>query len=177
MLGEPATASETGVTEVFGASAAAALYRREMLDEIGGFDESFFAYLEDTDVAWRARMAGWRCVHAPAAVARHHHSATLGHGSPAKHLLVGRNRVRMLAKNATSKHLARYALGMIAYDLAYIAFAGATSRTIAPLQGRASGLSHWLEDRRSNVVRRPTELAKPFGFRGALRRNRSYSFH
>ena len=52
---------------------------------------------------WRGARGwpGWRCVLAPRAVALHHHSATLGHGSKAKHLLVGRNRVRMLAKNAS----------------------------------------------------------------------------
>src|SRR5204862_527470 len=83
-----------------GASAALALHRRAMLDAIGGLDASFFAYLEDADLAWRARMAGWRCVLAPRAIALHRHSPTLGHGSNAKHLLVGRNRVRMLAKNA-----------------------------------------------------------------------------
>jgi GT2 family glycosyltransferase len=174
LLGEPVTASESDLTEVFGASGAAALYRRTMLEQIGGFDESFFAYLEDADVAWRARMAGWRCLYAPAAVVHHHHSMSLGHGSPAKHFLVGRNRVRMLAKNATTTHLARYALGIVAYDLAYVVFAGATTRSVAPLRGRAAGLVHWLEDRRG-VARRPVALAKPFGFRGALRRHRSYS--
>ena len=49
------------VEEVFGASACVALYRRAMLDAIGGFDASFFAFGEDADVAWRARIAGWSC--------------------------------------------------------------------------------------------------------------------
>jgi len=53
LLGEPVAASETQPTEVFGACGGAALYRREMLDEIGGFDESFFFALDDADVSWR----------------------------------------------------------------------------------------------------------------------------
>src|SRR5207249_365571 len=75
-LGEAASACETEPVEVFGASAALALHRRAMLDAIGGLDASFFAYLEDADLAWRARMAGWRCVLAPRAIALHHHSPT-----------------------------------------------------------------------------------------------------
>jgi len=60
---------------VFGACGAAALYRRAMLDDLalGGeyFDEGFFAYYEDADLAWRAQLRGWRCVYAPRAVATH----------------------------------------------------------------------------------------------------------
>src|ERR1035441_7651064 len=60
---------------VFGACAAAALYRREMIDDvsIGGdfFDPDFFAYREDADVAWRAQLLGWRCIYAPSAVGWH----------------------------------------------------------------------------------------------------------
>ena len=56
--------------DVFGGSGAFTAYCREMIDDIGGFDESFFAYYEDADVAWRARMAGWRCLFTPCARAR-----------------------------------------------------------------------------------------------------------
>jgi len=60
---------------VFGASAAAALYRREMVADIsqndGFFDPDFFTYREDADVAWRAQLLGWRCIYAPHAVAHH----------------------------------------------------------------------------------------------------------
>ena len=51
-----------------------------MLDAIGGFDVSFFAYREDADVAWRARMAGWSALYVPASVAYHHGSATARRG-------------------------------------------------------------------------------------------------
>ncbi len=61
--------------EVFGVCAAAALYRRAMLDDVrvGSeyFDAAFFAYLEDVDLDWRARLRGWKAYYLPAAVAQH----------------------------------------------------------------------------------------------------------
>ena len=79
---------EAAPIEVFGTSAGAALYRKRMLEEVP-FDGSFFAYYEDVVVAWRARMRGWRCMYAPAAVVAHHHSATARHASPLKYYWSG----------------------------------------------------------------------------------------
>lgn len=66
--------------EVFGVSAAAAVYRRSFLDDaaIGGqpFDESFFAYREDADLAWRGRLFGWRALSVPLAVGYHVRTVT-----------------------------------------------------------------------------------------------------
>lgn len=76
----------------------AAMYKRAMLDEIGGFDEDFFAYGDDAELGLRARIAGWRCLYTPRAVARHHHSATLGRGSMRRLVLIERNRVLLAAK-------------------------------------------------------------------------------
>ena len=155
---------------MFGASATLALYRRAMLDSLGGLDASFFAYLEDADLAWRARMAGWRCVLAPRAVALHHHSATLGHGSDAKYLLVGRNRVRMLAKNASARQLRRRLVAIVAYDLLYVAHAAVSDRTLAPLAGRLDGLREWRAYRAAGrPARRETRLPPSPGVRAALR--------
>jgi GT2 family glycosyltransferase len=174
-LGEPASACEAEPVEVFGASAALALYRRAMLDAVGGFDGSFFAYLEDADLAWRARMAGWRCVLVPRAVALHHHSPTLGHGSEAKHRLVGRNRVRMLAKNASPHQLRRRLPRIVAYDLLYVGYVAATARTLAPLAGRLDGLGDWRAYREAGrAKRRELPLSPSPGLRAALRRNRAY---
>jgi GT2 family glycosyltransferase len=61
---------------VFGACGAAVLYRRRMLGEIGFLDEDFFLYDEDTDLSFRAHLAGWRCVYVPAAVLQHKSNAT-----------------------------------------------------------------------------------------------------
>jgi GT2 family glycosyltransferase len=60
---------------VFGATGAACLYRRAMMDDISiegeFFDEDFFAYREDADLAWRAQLAGWKCLYTPKALAYH----------------------------------------------------------------------------------------------------------
>ena len=174
-LGEPVTAIDAEAVEVFGASATLALYRRAMLDAVGGLDVSFFAYLEDADLAWRARMAGWTCVLAPGAIGVHHHSATLGHGSKAKHLHVGRNRVRMLAKNASGRQLRRKLPAIVAYDLLYIAGAAVADRTLAPLVGRLQGVGDWRAYRREGrSQRREIELSRAPGVRAARRRTRVY---
>jgi GT2 family glycosyltransferase/glycosyltransferase involved in cell wall biosynthesis len=161
--------------EVFGATGGAALFHIDMLEEVGGFDDSFFAFFEDVDLAWRARAHGWRALYAPAAVIYHHHSATARHGSPGKLYLVGRNRVRTLAKNATAEMLLRNAPGMVVYDVAYVAFASLTGGTLAPLQGRLQGLREWRAYRRRGALhRQPVELERPLGFRRALRRHRAW---
>ncbi len=61
---------------VFAASGGASLYRISMLEKIGLFDEDFFAYYEDVDISFRARLAGWEIYYEPKAVAYHHISAT-----------------------------------------------------------------------------------------------------
>ena len=175
LLGEPLSASENEVVEVFGASGGCAAYRRAMLDDIGGFDESFFAYLEDVDVAWRARMKGWRCLYVPDAVALHQHSATLGHGSGRKYFLVGRNRMRLLAKNASSAQLRRNGLRILAHEIAYVAFVALAQLTLAPLRGRLVGLREWKHYRRAGAEnRRAIPLPRSGGVRAALRRRRAW---
>jgi GT2 family glycosyltransferase len=174
LLGQPASQATDG-EEIFGASAGGALYRRAMLDTVGGFDTSFFAYLEDADLAWRARMGGWRSVYAPAAVVLHDHSATLGHRSGQKYFLVGRNRVRMLAKNATRSQLLRRGAAMTAYDLAYVLYVAVRRGTLAPLSGRMRGLREWRAYRSAGAAQRSAAaLAPPRGLRAALRRDRAY---
>jgi GT2 family glycosyltransferase len=66
--------------EVFGPCGGAALYRRSALEAVGRFDESYFAYYEDLDWAFRARLAGLTCRYVPNAVLYHRGSATLGRG-------------------------------------------------------------------------------------------------
>jgi GT2 family glycosyltransferase/glycosyltransferase involved in cell wall biosynthesis len=164
--------------EVFGATGGAALFRREMLDQVGGFDETFFAFFEDADLAWRAQAHNWRALYAPGAVVYHHHSATAQHGSPAKLYLVGRNRIRTLAKNASTGMLLLHGPWMLAYDTAYVIYASASGRTVAPLRGRLRGLFEWRTYRRSGKPhRRPLSLRRPLGFRRALRRHRGYTEH
>lgn len=174
LLGAPSEASESRPTEVFGTSGGAALYRRRMLEETGGFDNSFHLYLEDADLAWRARARGWSCIYEPRAVVHHHHSQTARHRSSYKYFHVGRNRVRMLAKNATTQQLLRYAPLMILYDLGYVCFALVADRSTAPLHGRLRGLSEWRRYRRVNTRREPVALVPVGGARSALRRNAAW---
>ncbi len=72
--------SRTADREVFGVSGAAALYRKSFINDVTindeFFDEDFFAYREDADVAWRARLLGWRALYVPDAVAYHVRSVT-----------------------------------------------------------------------------------------------------
>jgi GT2 family glycosyltransferase len=76
----------------------AAMYRRAMLDEIGGFDEDFFAYADDAELGLRGRIAGWSCLYAPRAVVKHHRGATLGLHSAKRLTLIERNRVLLAVK-------------------------------------------------------------------------------
>lgn len=76
----------------------AALYRRSMLDQIGGFDEDFFAYADDAELGLRGRLAGWRCIYAPQAVVYHRLGSTLGRHSEERIFLIERNRIWLAAK-------------------------------------------------------------------------------
>ncbi|GBU16726.1 MULTISPECIES: glycosyltransferase family 2 protein [Methylobacterium] len=85
--------------EVLSACAAASLYRREMLDAIGLFDEDFFAYMEDVDLGIRARLAGYRCFAVPEAIVYHVGSATSGGpASPFAIRLTTRNLFALILK-------------------------------------------------------------------------------
>lgn len=85
--------------EVFSACAGAALYRRDALIEVGGFDESFFCYMEDVDLGFRLRLRGHRCLYVPTAVVRHVGSGTTGKGSDVSIYYGHRNLVWTFFKN------------------------------------------------------------------------------
>jgi GT2 family glycosyltransferase len=86
------------VEETLWPDGCAAMYRRAMLDEVGGFDEDFFAYADDAELGLRGRIAGWTCLYAPGAVVRHHRGATLGLSSARRLTLIERNRVLLAVK-------------------------------------------------------------------------------
>lgn len=79
-------------------SGCAGLYRKSMLDEIGLFDDEFFAYADDMDLGLRARLAGWGCVYVPSAKVYHKYSSSSSAYSPLKAFLVERNRIWVLWK-------------------------------------------------------------------------------
>ena len=76
--GAPVSSFSEQAQEVFSPCAAAALYRRSALFAVGGFDEDFFCYVEDVDLGFRLRLAGYRCLYVPASVAHHVGSGTTG---------------------------------------------------------------------------------------------------
>lgn len=103
---------------VFGACAAAALYRRALFEEIGLFDEDFFAYCEDGDVSFRAQLAGHRCLYVPEAVVYHVGSAsTGGKRSPTATRLGTQNGVNLLVKNLPASLFVRSMPSLLAGQL------------------------------------------------------------
>ena len=97
--GKPAC-NYTRTREIFSACAGAAIYRMSILDEIGLFDENHFAYLEDTDIGWRARIRGYSNIFAPRARVLHVGSATSGSVyNLFKVLNTSRNSIYLVYKN------------------------------------------------------------------------------
>jgi len=132
-----------GEEYVFGAAGVAAAYRRTMLDEdeVGLFDEDLFSFCEDVDLAWRAQLAGWKCVYVPTAVVYHKLSAT-GGGKIASYYC-GRNFIYVMAKDYPTtllrKHWRRIVCAQI--DIAWKAlkaWRGEAAR--ARLRGQLAGL-------------------------------------
>ena len=147
--------------EVFGACAGAALYRRQAVLGTGGFDERFFAYLEDVDLALRLRLAGWRCHYEPA-VALH-----AGEGSadqlPGGHWrLVERNTILLVAKAFRWRWLP-----LVAYRQTAMAWHALRRRhLLAHLRGAAAALALLpgaVRDRRRLLreARVPVEVVVP----------------
>lgn len=140
-VGRPVATLPSEVQPILGASGGLALLRRSMLDDIGLMDSSFFSYLEDADLAWRALLRGWECILVPTARARHIYSATAGQGSRLKQLLLGRNRLRAVVRCFPGGVLRACAPAILAYDAMAIAYAMAAGMP-AMIEGR---LAAWRE--------------------------------
>ena len=88
------------VSEIFSSCAGAALYRKDLLEELGGFDSEFFAYMEDVDLGYRARINGYKNLLCPNAIVYHIGSATTGSQyNEFKVRLAARNNVWVVYKN------------------------------------------------------------------------------
>jgi GT2 family glycosyltransferase len=129
---------------VFGACGGSAAYRRVMLDQIGWLDADFFFSCEDVDLAWRAQLAGWRCVYAPAAVVYHMLSAT--GGGPTASFYDGRNLIYVLVKDYPASLWRLHWPAVVRAQLrlsrdALRAWRGAAAR--ARLRGQLAGLLSW----------------------------------
>jgi GT2 family glycosyltransferase len=126
---------------LMGPCAGAALYRTKMLDEIGLFDEAYFAYFEDVDLAWRARAAGWRCEYVDAAIGYHHHSSTSGRSSRFKNFQLGKNKVRLILKNYPFAEFWWYIPMLLVYDFIAVGYQLIVHKTLQTLKGRLVGWS------------------------------------
>jgi GT2 family glycosyltransferase len=102
-MGEPDHGQYDVAEEIFCPSAGAALYRRSMLDEIGLFDEDFFLFMEDVDLAFRAQLAGWKCRYVPTARVVHIHGGTARAGSDTAVYYGNRNILWYVVKNFPSR--------------------------------------------------------------------------
>ncbi len=111
--------------EVFGGCGGAVLYRKQALDEVGGFDSAFFMYYEDTDLAWRLRIAGYDNLYAPLAVVRHDFHGDTG-ATPGRlfrrRFMSERNRWATLVKNLDWGTLCRVLPKIRKYDKGRIAW-------------------------------------------------------
>lgn len=112
---------------VFGATAAAALYRREMIEDVAMdgefFDSDFFVYREDADVAWRAQLLGWRCIYTPHARGYHVRKVLPGNRRalpPVINMHSVKNRFLMRIKNMTGDLYARNFLSITARDIVVV---------------------------------------------------------
>jgi GT2 family glycosyltransferase len=146
---------------VFGACAAAALYRRRMIDDISiegaFFDPDFFSYREDADVAWRAQLLGWRCIYTPDAVGWHVRSVVPGNRraiSPAINMHSVKNRFLMRIKNATGGVYRRCWAPMMARDLVVLAGCLVTEPRSLPAFWRAAQLAPAAWRRRREIMQR-----------------------
>jgi GT2 family glycosyltransferase len=136
--GEPDHGQFEQTEYVFGATGAAALYRRSMIEDVSVsgefFDEQFFAYREDADLAWRAQLMGWRCLYSPEAVAWHVRRVTPERRSELPieinwHSI--KNRFLMRAKNISIPLYAKYFLPVTLRDIQVIGYCLFVDRRLA----------------------------------------------
>lgn len=133
--------------EVFSPSAGASLYRRSFLEDTGGFDDRFFAYLEDIDLGLRGRIRGYRFVFEPTAEVLHKgHGSGLAHSSYVR--LMTRNRLMLFAKNMPLSLLVRNVGKLLSGQLYFLL---AYRRPVSSLIGYGSFIGvipHVLRERR-----------------------------
>lgn len=121
---------------VLSACGAAALFRRSLFDDIGYFDEDFFAYREDVDLSLRAQLRKHRCVFVPEARARHRGSATFGAAShPEIIRLSTRNQIWLLIKNYPAPVLLRLAPRLAVFQILWLGLAIRKKALLSCLSG------------------------------------------
>jgi len=111
---------------VFGASGAAPLFRRKMLEDIKlnkeYFDEDYYLYVEDVDLCWRAQLFGWKAIYTPWAIAYHKRGATRENNSrmATEYTIIGhRNRYWTIIKNAILANVLKYFLFILIVEVRF----------------------------------------------------------
>jgi GT2 family glycosyltransferase len=160
--------------DVFGCTGAAALLRRSMLADIAidgmVLDERLFAYVDDVDLAWRARLRGWRCRYYPSLVVEHGRAGRNGLRADAarprrvlEQKLMVRNRLLVMAKCERLRDLALAAPMLGAFELARIGFlAWRAPRVLAAYRELLAMLPAALRDRKRIQARRRHDPAPAF---------------
>ncbi len=161
---------------MFGITGAAVLYSREMIEDVRDgdeiFDEDFFAYREDVDLAWRAQLRGWKAVYDPAARALHHRSVLPSKRSAVAPLLNRhslKNRYLMRMKNMDAVVRRRCFPYMWLRDAGILAYALLKERSSLSAYGEVRRLRPRFERKREFVQSRriapPAEIARWFAFK------------
>jgi GT2 family glycosyltransferase len=150
----------SGPREVFGVSGAAAVYRRRCLEHLAVageiFDEDFFAYREDADLAWRARLFGWKSIHVPEAIAYHVRRVTpeVRRELPEEiNMHSVKNRFLLRLKNEGSALALRHAPWELSRDLTVAIATLTVERSSLPAWG-------WLWRNRARVLRKREEIQR-----------------
>lgn len=138
--GQPDGSGFATMREIFGASGGAAIYRQEMLDDIGLFDEDLVAYAEDLDLSFRAQLRGYRCLYVPTAVVYHRGSGTYQRESPAAVYYGSRNILIVILKNMPMALLCRYWPRMLAAQIYQVVYFTLRGRGWAAMRGKMAAL-------------------------------------
>lgn len=137
--------------EVFGVCGAACLMPRAVFEELGGFDEEFFASHEDVDLSYRARLLGYRCRYVADAIVRHHGSVTIGRASAFSVFHGQRNLEWVYFKNTPASLLLRTLPGHLVYNAAaavYFARLGLLGAFLRAKAGAMARLPQLMRTRR-----------------------------
>ena len=126
-------------TEIFGASGGASLYRVKMLEEIGLFDEDFFAYYEDVDLSFRAQLAGWKIAYVPKSVAYHQIGATSSKLKGFTTYQTMKNLQMLLYKNVPRKFLFRVGVRFFLAETLFLGRAISRGQGITAIKGDFKG--------------------------------------
>jgi len=150
--------------DVAAISGAAFIIRREMWEQLGGFDERFFTYVEDTDLSWRAWLLGARCRYVPGSVVAHRYTLTLG---PEKTYYLERNRLLMLLKCYEMRTLLLLAPALVLAECS--AWVYALLRGPAHLRAKV-GAAWWIITHRADILhwRRQVQASRVMGDRVLL---------